>query len=629
MLNIKFNSVTIHHFMSYDHAEIDLRDKGYCLVRGVNNNPLDSSKSNGAGKSTTFNAISYALVGETLQGLKSNLSNIYFNDGCYVKLDFEVDDHKYSILRSKDDKKYKTNLKIFIDGEDKSGPGIKDSQKLLEQYLPDITSELLGSVILLGQGMPMKFTANTPSGRKEVLEHLSQSDFMIQDLKNRIAERSEKLAVERRKSEDEILTLTTSSNIYHTQLDKNTEEYNQRFTNKPDFDTDIKNFETTKSELDVSLSQCNEKLTTVNTSRETTNSEFLNISNEKRQYLDKYEKEHKEIVEEINKDKVNLLTKYNTLKAEINKLKDIKEICPTCGQRILGVIKPDTSKQEAELLKIQKDIESLTKEAQEDAEEYSSIIQKINNKYDSKISELQNKISEINSTSNSIQQKINTLNAEILNVVNKLNKAKKDKEVYNQEKESLEKNIKDLQEKLEDISKQLTVAQTKKELIESHLETINKMNTIIKRDFRGLLLKSVIDYIEKKSKEYASKIFNTDDMRFTLDGNDINIAFCGKDYENLSGGEKQRVDLLIQFAIKDFMCNYLQFSSNILVLDEITDALDAESCDKVINFITDELRDVESVFIISHHDNTLEIPVDSEIVVEKNSLGVSNVIYQG
>ena len=87
------------------------------------------------------------------------------------------------------------------------------------------------------------------------------------------------------------------------------------------------------------------------------------------------------------------------------------------------------------------------------------------------------------------------------------------------------------------------------------------------------------------------------------------------------------MDLIIQFAIRDFMCNFLQFSSNILVLDEITDALDSESCDKVLNFITTELQDIESVFIISHHSDTLEIPVDSELKIEKNEQGVSNVIF--
>ena len=143
---------------------------------------------------------------------------------------------------------------------------------------------------------------------------------------------------------------------------------------------------------------------------------------------------------------------------------------------------------------------------------------------------------------------------------------------------------------------------------------------------KSLLTIVFIDYIDSKAKAYAVKIFGCNEVDFTLDGNNIDIAFCGKDYENLSGGEKQRLDLIIQFAIRDFISQYLGFSCNLLVLDEITDALDSESCDKVVNFIIEELSSIESVFIISHHADELELPRDSEIVVEKTIDGVSRVV---
>ena len=82
----------------------------------------------------------------------------------------------------------------------------------------------------------MKFTANTPAGRKEVLEHLSQSDFMIQDLKNRIAERSSELSKKLREVEDSILSNTSQSGIYTKQLAAAQEEFNNKFSLTPDFD---------------------------------------------------------------------------------------------------------------------------------------------------------------------------------------------------------------------------------------------------------------------------------------------------------------------------------------------------------------------------------------------------------
>ena len=81
------------------------------------------------------------------------------------------------------------------------------------------------------------------------------------------------------------------------------------------------------------------------------------------------------------------------------------------------------------------------------------------------------------------------------------------------------------------------------------------MMTLVKRDFRGFLLSNIIDFIDSKAKEYSSIIFNTNELDFKLEGNNIDISFCNKMLESLSGGEKQKVNLIIQFAIRDMMSN--------------------------------------------------------------------------
>ena len=204
-MKIVFDTVKINNFLSFDKAEIDLKDRNIVAVRGINNNDKDAAKSNGSGKSTIFNAICWALTGETINGVK-DICNIYADDGAYVELTFTVDNDNYRIIRSKNHSAYKTNLKVYVNGEDKSGKGIKDSEKLLADYLPDITSEYIGSVIILGQGLPHKFTDNTPAGRKELLEKLFKSDFMIEDLKKRIDERKKELDVKSKSISTAIIT---------------------------------------------------------------------------------------------------------------------------------------------------------------------------------------------------------------------------------------------------------------------------------------------------------------------------------------------------------------------------------------------------------------------------------------
>ena len=122
----------------------------------------------------------------------------------------------------------------------------------------------------------------------------------------------------------------------------------------------------------------------------------------------------------------------------------------------------------------------------------------------------------------------------------------------------------------------------------------------------------------------AKFIFNTDKINFSLNGNNIDISYCDKQYENLSGGEKQTVDLIVQFSIRDMLCKFLNFSCNILVVDEIFDNLDSIGCQRVINLISTELSDISSIFVITHRGD-LEIPYDHELIVEKNEKGISTL----
>ena len=184
MANIYFKKLSLSNFMSYEKAEVCLNKQGNILVGGINNNPDDNAKSNGCGKSSLFSALSWCLTGETVSGAK-DVSNIYINGKTEVSVSFDIDNVNYEVTRTKNP----SNLFIYINGENKSGKGIRDTEKLLVEYIPQLSSSLLNSVIILGQGLPQRFTNNTPAGRKEVLEKLSNSDFMIMDLKERLSTR--------------------------------------------------------------------------------------------------------------------------------------------------------------------------------------------------------------------------------------------------------------------------------------------------------------------------------------------------------------------------------------------------------------------------------------------------------
>ena len=220
-MKIHFHKIVLHNFMSFGHSELLIHDDGFIRVTGENLSPVDNAVSNGSGKSSLWESVLWALTGDTLRGTKQ-VSNMYGEDGTYVSIEFSVDNKYYSVLRSKDHKEYKTALQISIDGQDCSGKGIRDSEKLLSQYLPDITTNLLGSVIILGQGLPNRFTNNTPSGRKEVLEKLSKSDFMIEDVKGRVANRKSTLTTSLSEMANNITQCNSKKELLLSQIDKDT-----------------------------------------------------------------------------------------------------------------------------------------------------------------------------------------------------------------------------------------------------------------------------------------------------------------------------------------------------------------------------------------------------------------------
>lgn len=626
-MKVNFHRIHLHRFMSFDDATISLEDRGYCLISGINENPKDAAKSNGSGKSTVFNAISYVLTGETLQGLKSNLSNIYFNDGCYVELDFEVNNDKYKLIRSRDDSTYGTNLKIYVNGEDKSGKGLRESQEIVDTYLPDLTSELIGSVILLGQGLPQKFTSNSPSGRKEVLEHLSKSDFMIQDLKERIEKRQIELNNKYTENNNDIISADSKLSVYNNQKQLKETEY-QNYQKEVNYDSEIATlqaeYDSRLKEIDRTKEHFNEFDKAYKEKSDEVNKLYASMSEQKTAM----ERQHSATQLELNKKISEQRNLVRNLENDIAKLKSITDVCPTCGQKIPNVIKPDTSKQEADLIKLKEDLNTLVKEEEQDDRNYDEAVEQCENswkeslrKVESEKSDLYLKTQMAEQTKVDLENKNNQLFSSIVNLNNLKN-------TFETNKKRVEDELKTLDTTIESLNKDKKEKESIEKNLSAHLDAITKMNTLIKRDFRGILLQDIITYIDSKMKEYASKIFNTDEISLALDGNNIDITFCGKDFENLSGGEQQRVDCITQFAIRDLLCKYLNFSSNILVLDEITDTLDSVSCDRVLNFITTELSGIESVFIISHHSDELQIPRDSEIVIRKDIHGVSTVLRQ-
>ena len=621
-MNINFNKVKIKNFLSYGESEIDLRDKGYCLVSGVNNYAKDNALSNGSGKSSWTSAICWALTGETINGITQNIKNINIDENlCYVTLEFTVNKDSYKITRYKEPK---PDLKIIINDEDKSGKGIRESEAILAQYLPDLTTNLIASIIILGQGLPCKFSNNTPSGRKDVLEKLSKSDFMINDLKNRLNNRMQDLNNQKRKFEDAILSAESKKSVFESQI-QSLQSKLEELEKPQNFDKDIEDIKLKIQTLEKDVKSSKDALNEAISNVTSLNNKLTTVLTERANKLNLINKEYTSLKTDYVDKKYKLEADIKSLNSEIIKLKSLKDVCPTCGQKIPGVVKPDTTEKENNLKQLQESLSTLNSDFSKVETKHTFDETELTKLYKDELADLnsqidaQNKINQDQSYIVKVKDgQLNQLRSDLLKIETKKQNYLKDIDDTKKAIESAHNNIKLLEN-------EILYNKNEKDIISNHLNVLNQMNTLIKRDFRGFLLSNIISFINKKAKEYSKDIFGTEELDFVLDGNNIDITYCNKNFESLSGGEKQKVDLIIQFAIRNMMTQYLDFSSNILVLDEITDNLDTIGCNNVLNLISKKLDDIESIFIISHHADELAIPADCEMVIVKDTNGISRV----
>ena len=621
-MRICFESVTLHNFLSYGDAKVQLSADGYTIVSGSNKKTDDNAKSNGSGKTAIFEAILWALTGDTLRGTK-DVVNKMSAGGTYVILEFTVDRDYYKILRAKDSDEYKTNLKIWKNDKDISGKGIRDSEKILSACLPDLTVSLIGSVVILGQGLPFRFSNNTPGGRKEVLETLSKSDHMIEDLKMRVQKR--KNALNEKYSEYEHLMLKEESAISTWETGCSDAELKLSQISKipelkaklAEIAEQIESVTASIAEAELSVSEAEHILTGY---RE----DYLKIKSEHLDRVKKIEDTYNVKYSPLVEKQSPLLAERRLLTSEIAKLKDVKDTCPTCGQKLQGVVKVDTSEKEKRLKELCDAILEISKEMSALKEVYDFDLAKEKSRFDEEKVDVERKGLKAKNDLEAEKADLNGLKFSAGQLEQQRMSTQSSIDTLTQVSQNLEESIQVYKQNIAEAQIRSSEYSAKAEEIQKHIDIVNKFDTALKRDFRGVLLGNVIAYLDKKVKDYAFIVFGTHKAEIALNGNNIDISYCGKLYENLSGGERQKIDIIVQFAIRDMLCQFLNFRCNLLVIDECFDNLDSTGCQSILSAITKKLNDVKSIYIITHHTD-INIPWDNTINVIKDERGISAI----
>lgn len=124
------------------------------------------------------------------------------------------------------------------------------------------------------------------------------------------------------------------------------------------------------------------------------------------------------------------------------------------------------------------------------------------------------------------------------------------------------------------------------------------------KGLKAYVFSAMLEQLNRHMEKYAERMGLG--VRFSVDLTKPSMPFvteCFKDgilvdYRDLSGGEKQRIDIAMLFAMHDLVTTIVKF--NVLVMDEVFEGLDQEGMEQVFDLIRTKAGTGTTVYVITH-----------------------------
>lgn len=571
---INFKEVIINNFQSIKKAKVVLSNQGVVLIKGINLYE-EKTGSNGSGKSSIAESICYAIYGKTSKGI-ATCYNKFANDDCEVTLLFNIDNNEYKIVRGEKGKKHTGYVEFYCNGEDLTARNKTDTDKVIADTMP-VNKDIFLSTIFLSQNFSGKLSALSPTGRKDRLEQITNTDKKLNAFKDRLT----KVKSGYTEKESEALRRVSFSDGQLSFIDRQIIQLETSINNAKN------EIEMLSKEDDIDIISLEEKIKIID-------EKCVNL----RTQLDTLVAAKDDVFKELSSKQAESATHYSRaghLEKEIASLKAGKK-CPTCGHQLVGAASADViNEKEIELRDEKTKVNNL-----------SAQIQECNNK----INILKEKINTFNST-------INNLNSTKTNISIAITKASQKVAKI----EAKENEITRMQENIAASKENKTKSQEEKDKANAEANDFNiNQNVaahclqIVTKQFRNYLLDETINYMNSLLAEYSTYLFSNDIITISSDGTKLDIYLGEQLYESLSGGEAKKVDIALVLVQRELGININSTESNLIIYDEIFENCDEKAVENVTNLILEKCP-AESVFIISH--NNYSLPYDKEIIVVK------------
>ena len=560
---INFKKVRWKNFLSTGNSftEIDLDRNKSTLIVGTN----------GTGKSTMLDAISFGLFGKPHRAInKPQLVNSVNGKSCVVEVEFDIGQASFKIVRG---------IKPQVFEILKNGTMInqsshaKEYQKILEQNILKLNHKSFHQVVVLGSSSFIPFMQLSTWVRREVIEDLldinvfSKMNTLLKEKTNILKDKSKEIDRQQDINDTKIQAQKKYIRDITALTEENKREYEHRISEAQD---NINALQAQNSELSMGLEEdlrsTEEELSTLHDQRQS-----LMLRGQDLQTQSKEVAKRAMFFEE-------------------------NEVCSVCDQTISDSHKHDIlehAKQEAKSLQSERsEVGTAGTKVEEEINETSDVLRTLR----SKVSQLGENNREISSLWKQVEEYESAIEGE---VSTDLTEAKA-------ELESLENGQRELFEAKLTISEQYNYNTVIAEMLK---------DTGIKTK----IIKQYLPAINKLVNQYLQVLDFF--VHFNLDESfNETIRSRHRDdfsYASFSEGEKQRIDLALLFTWRQIAKMKNSVATNLLILDETFDSsLDHDGVDNLMKILY-SLDDNTNTFVISHKGEILDGKFNAKIEFKK------------
>jgi len=546
---ILFKELTYKNFLSTGNNPIiiDLNKSRSTLVVGTN----------GTGKSTILDAISFALFNKPHRNVKKGgLVNSVNGKGCVVTIEFDTAGHTWKIIRGIKPNKFE----VYQDGNmiDQQ-TNVRDYQKFLEQNILKLNHKSFHQIVVLGSSSFIPFMQLKAWDRRDVIEDLLDIGVfskMKTVLKTRNAQAKE---------------WAKNSHVASNNQKDKIEQQKKYITQLEEINKDA------KQSFNEDIADLQKKIDSAKTK------------------LDKYPDGLRGNLNSLRKVREGLTDAKgrcnHVMKELVNRAKffENNDDCPTCTQEINKQLKT------AMLIEVKDQAKKTQQEITHNEAKMSSTIETLDG--------VQTQISEMADISSKISTHTNTLTRLV-------NKQVKEVDIDKPAKELV-----DMTYDLIDIQDNLTEAQDEILYNEIAAEMLKDtgIRTKIIREYLPAMNALINKYLQVL--EFFVAFHLNENFEETIKSRHRDEFV----YANFSEGEKMRIDLSLLFAWRQIAKMKNSTNTNLLLLDETFDSsLDEEGVDNLMKILL-TLEDGTNTFIISHKPDMLEGKLKDKLVFTKRN----------